>query len=201
VDWSAVADWANVSISFLTLVLGVFAVRMWRVQLRGGTKHQAAHEIAEAARMLRYAFYDARSPFFSAGEFPPSYRQRAMGTVATNDEQAAEYRHAFKNRLKELWVHLMKLANLRPRAGAAIGDPAANAVERLAKVARQLEFYMSERVEQYRVGPEIVAHWSDQAFVAKVNAGITADSEREDAYSREFEEAFTALLDTLKLHM
>jgi hypothetical protein len=201
VDWSAVAEWTNVAISFLALVLGVIVILMWRVQLRGGTRHQAAHAVAEAAKMLQYAFYDARSPFISAGEFPASYRMRAPGAPVTHEDRAAEYRHAYANRFQVLWTHILALANLRPRAGVALGDAVADAAERLAKVARQLDWYMTEHVAQLRAGPETVAGWQDQQTVVKVEAGVTVDAGRNDAYSREFEKALNELLELVKQHM
>jgi hypothetical protein len=70
IDWSAIANWISALATAVTAVFAWMAITSWRAQLRGASKHAASQEIAVAAGMLKYAFYDARSPMILVWEFP-----------------------------------------------------------------------------------------------------------------------------------
>jgi hypothetical protein len=151
-NWGTVPDWLTFFAAAATALFAWKALSSWRRQLEGQTRHGVALEIASAARSLRYAFYDARSPLLLAAEFPESYRTRRMGERPTRDKEASEHAFVYQNRLKALWPYIRDCAKLRPKAGITFGDKCADALEALAKKARELEFIAQEHVEQMRVG-------------------------------------------------
>lgn len=193
-DWGNVADWVGVGVSAVTLFLAWKALASWKAQLSGTKRHETAHEIALSARALRYAFYESRSPFISAWEFPDSYRERRHGETPTNADLAAEHAHVYRERLKVLWPYIQACAELRAKAGAVFGDDCAGALEALAKKAREFEFVVAEYVAQLRVGPEVVRQWTDQKWAERVRASISASGERDDPLSLEFEEKMKGLM-------
>lgn len=193
-NWGSVADWVGVGVSAMTLLIAWKALASWKAQLHGTKRHETAHEIAMAARALRYAFYESRSPFIDAWEFPESYRQRRVGERPTRDQEAAEFAHAYQARLQSLWPYIRKCVELRAKAGAVFGDDCAQDLEKLAKKAREFEFIVAEYVEQLRVGPEIVKLWTDQKWVGRVKESIKTSSERDDPFSGEFEDAMRCLI-------
>jgi hypothetical protein len=174
-----------------TLGVAVFAFRSWREQLRGKSKYDTAAEIAEAVRLLRYHFYDARSPLYEAWEFPVDYHKSMTHTDA---EEADAFQHIFNTRLKQLWPQYLKVATLRAKAGAVLGEEFATSIEKLARKVRWLEFFMKQKVAQLRAGPAIVAQWSDQDYVVRVDQSVVVDPDNHgDSYSVEFETMFAEL--------
>ena len=198
-NWGTVPDWLMFLATAATALFAWKALGSWRRQLEGQTRHSVALEIASAARALRYAFYDARSPMLWAAEYPESYRNRRMGERPTRDEEAGEQAFVYQNRLKALWPYIQDCAKLRPKAGIAFGDKCADSLEALAKKARELEFIAQEYVEQTRVGDEIVAMWTDQKWVQRVKSSIHADTGRQDPLSVEFEAAMQVLMNHVGL--
>lgn len=198
-QWGTVVDWLTFIATAATALAAWKALTSWKQQLEGQTRHSAALEVATAARALRYAFYDARSPMLFAGEFPESYRNRRMGERPSREEAAQEHAFLYRNRLKTLWQYISECAKLRPKAGTTLGDDCADALESLAKKARELEFIFEERVEQIRVGEELVAKWTDQDWVKRVNESVEVSGDRQDPLSQEFEAAMKNLFDRLRL--
>lgn len=197
IDWAEVRGWIEAGATAATALIAWAAYRAWLPQLRGSSKHAAAAAILEAARLMRYHFYDARSPWISAGEFPPAYR----ATVAhSSEEEAGGYAHVYEGRWKHLGPQIQQLATLRAKAGALLGDDVADALEGVARKARELHNFMTDSVAQYRAGPEIVREW-DQEWVELVKKSVKADPSRDDKYSKEFEEKFAALENLLRPHL
>jgi hypothetical protein len=194
VDWGLLANVVSAVASVATFVVAAIALTAWRAQLSGTTRHQAANRITTAARALRIAFYESRSPMIEAWEFPRSYRDRPIGQRPNNAELAHEYGHAYDGRLKELRPYLLRLARLRPAAGAVLGEPVADAAEALVRKARELQFLMRQHVRQLSDGPEVVAMWTDQAHVARVEACVLKGKPHDDDFSKEFEALFVELL-------
>jgi Tfp pilus assembly protein PilE len=64
--------------SIATAALAGMAPRSWREQMRGTSRHLAAAQIAEAAQLTRYYFYDARNGLIHASEFPSAYNQNSQ---------------------------------------------------------------------------------------------------------------------------
>jgi hypothetical protein len=155
-NWGSVPDWVAALSALATFVVALLAYRSWRSQLLGQSQHVAALRIAEAARLLKYHFYDARSPLHEAWEYPTEYH---AARDRTPEVEADGLRHLYNGRLKLLWPSIMRIAKLRARASAVLGDDVANQMELLARKARELQFLMSQKVEQERAGPEIVAQW------------------------------------------
>jgi hypothetical protein len=195
VDWSAIADWISAIATAITAVLAAMALTSWRAQLSGTAKHAAASELEVAARALRYAFYEARSPLYAAWEFPASYHERRLGETPSNDLKANEYDYVYRNRRKELWPHLRTLVLLRPKAGSVLGDEIAKTAEDLARKARELTFLMDEHVAQLRAGDALVRRWTDQDFVMRVKQSVTASESHNDPLSTEFEAVFKKLIE------
>jgi hypothetical protein len=179
--------------TFVTAAVAVYVAFTWQENLRKGTRHEAAIKVLEEASLFRYHFYDARNPLYLAGEFPPEYHAEANRTAA---DEAAGWAFVFTNRWKPVGAQMLELAKLRARAQAALGSNVAQAIEDLARKGRQLQNYFAERVNQYRVGPAIVAQWPDQEWVERVRQSIEADPDpatRTDAYSLEFDEKYQQL--------
>jgi len=200
VDWGLIADWITALTGIAVLIVAIYGLRTWREQLQGTTRHATAHEVATAARALKYAFYAARSPMIDGWEFPETYWRRGVSASRSHDEEADAYQHVYQNRLKELWPYLRGLLDLRPKCGAVLGDDAAQGIHNLVAKARELQYYMQERVAELRAGPAVVAKWSDQAFVQKVRASVVVSTPPNDTYSHEFETALSSVLEQLKPH-
>lgn len=211
VDWGSVPDWIEALAVVATAIIAVIALRTWRTPVHGTTRHNAAAEILEQARLFRYLFYDARNPMYWAGEFPPGYhekkreeqnaRQRyGVDADLGSETEADGFAYVFNARWKLLEPQMLQLARLRARAGAVLSEDVAKAIEDLARKGRELDNYMREMVEQYRVGPGIVRQWSDQRWVERVKASVTVDdtTNPQDPYSLEFEEKFNALAALLR---
>lgn len=196
-NWGTIPDWLTFGATALTAWAAWAALGSWREQLSGRAEHDVRLEVVTAARALRYAFYDARSPLITAAEFPDSYRSRRHGEQPSAEERVEEYAHAYRGRWNALWPYIAQCAELRPRAGAVFGDACADALEALAKKAREWHFIAQEHVEQIRVGPNIVAQWTDQDWVTYVNASIAVSPERDDKLSREFEAAMAHVFESV----
>lgn len=69
-DWDPLAEWFTALAAVGALIVAIWAARSWQEQLRGGSKHTVAQEVAAAARALKYAFYVARSPLIEGWKFP-----------------------------------------------------------------------------------------------------------------------------------
>jgi hypothetical protein len=201
VDWGLIADWVAAIAAAGTLGVAVWAARSWREQLRGGSKHTVAQEVATAARALRYAFYGARSPLIEGWEFPESYWSRGPTSRKSNTEEAEAYRHVYHRRIKELWPTIRAVADLRARAGAVLGEETAKDLENLAKKARELDFFFEQDVDARRAGPEGVKQWTDQGFVERVRQSVVVHDPPDDRFSKEFEEMLRTLLERVKPHL
>ena len=165
----------------------------WRQSLSHSTAHDVATKVLEDARLFRYLFYDARNPFYGAGEFPAVYSATRDRTA---EGEAFGWMIVYQHRWKLIEPQVLELAKLRARAGAVLGEDVATAIEQLAKKGRELQNFMDQRVEQIRSGPEIVAMWPDQAWIERVQQSLVANPDpgaRDDTYSGEFEERFQCL--------
>ena len=174
-------------------VIALVAVRQWRSQLKGTTKHETAMQVLEAARLFSYLFYDARNPFYAIAEFPAASRATR---IRSDPEMASDWAHVFQGRWGLVDPQLIELARLRAKAGAVLGDEVADLIEKLARKGRELHGFFQDRVEQFRVGEAVVAGWPDQHWVERVRQSVEANpdkSARNDRYSVEFEEAHRAL--------
>jgi hypothetical protein len=198
IDWKATADWITAVGTGATAVIALFALRAWRTQLRGSNKHAAAQDIEIAALNLRYALEDARAPFIWAGEFPREYYDIGPGQQRTAEQTALGYDHVYRNRWNDLWPHIRAFAKFRPRAGAVLGDAVADAVEALARKARELRFLQEEDVKYKSVGPQVVAGYGDQEFVKRVKASVLAGRTSKDPLSVEFADELRKLRALLK---
>jgi hypothetical protein len=185
------AEWAAALGSIATAIIAGIALNAWRDQMRGTSRHQAAAEIAEAAQLTRYHFYDARNSMYLASEFPAAYHANAN---RTHQDEADGWAYVFKNRWDLLGTHILRLATLRAKAGALLSDDCATALEGLARKGRELHNFFADRIEQYRVGPNIVSQWTDQKWVQRVRDSVAViPGDRSDPYSVEFEEKFASL--------
>ncbi|MGZ8992578.1 MAG: hypothetical protein ACXW16_01030 [Burkholderiaceae bacterium] len=196
-NWGTIPDWLTFAATAVTAGVAWKALSSWKKQLEGQTQHNVAIEVASAARALRYAFYDARSPLLLASEFPESYQERRMGEKPTRSQEAQEHAFVYQSRLKALWPYITECAKLRPKAGITFGDGCADALESLAKKARELEFIAQDYVEQMSVGQEIVTQWADQSWVKRVKTSIRVGSDRQDPLSLEFEAAMKKVFDEI----
>jgi hypothetical protein len=193
IDWGLVAEVIGALAGVATVVLAALALQAWKQQLHGTNKISTANDILVAAASARYAFYGARSRVFQAWEFPESYRTRAIGQQPSNAEKAQEYLHAYQGRLKSLWPYLRDLLALRARAGVVFDQKIVTAIEDVVAKANELRSYTEEHVEQLRVGPAIVAQWTDQAFARRARESVTAGPDKADVFSSEFETAYDVL--------
>lgn len=198
INWGSLADWLSFLAAAATAFIALRALGSWKAQLAGQTRHAVAIEIETAARALRYAFYDARSPLLAAAEFSEPYRTRRMGEQPTREDKASEYAFVYHNRLRALSPYIHECAKLRPKAGMTFSDDCADALESLAKKARELDFIASEYVEQIRVGTEVVSMWSDQEWASRVKNCIQVRPEKNDPLSIEFEAAMQNLTRLLR---
>lgn len=201
IDWGLTADLISALAAIATFGVALWAAASWREQLRGGSKHAVAQEVATAARSLSYAFYGARSPMIEGWEFPERYWTRDGGRSRTNTEEGEAYAHVYRRRIQELWPSIMAVAGLRAKAGAVLAEDVSENLEGLAKKARELQFYFEQRVRQIQSGPESVKQWSDQNYVAKVNSSVVVHDPPDDAFSKEFEELLTRLLERVKPYL
>jgi hypothetical protein len=201
VDWTRVPEWISAATGLGTLIVAIWAAMSWREQLRGGSKHLVAQEVATAARLLRYAFYSARSPMIEGWEFPEVYWQAGPGRTRTNSETADAYLHVYNRRMNELWPNIKAVADLRAKAGAVLGEGTATDLEDLAKKARELQFYFSQHVDQKRTGSDGVKLWADQDYVERVEKSVVAHDPFEDRFSREFEEILERTLVRVRIHL
>jgi hypothetical protein len=197
-NWADVATAIGTGITALATialaVTGIYVAATWQKNLRGTTKHQTAADVLEQARLFRNLFYEARSPWHDAGEFPSEY-YTVSGPGRTPSQEADGWAFLYRNRWARVGHQMAKLAELRARAGAVLGEEAAQALEGLARKGRELHDFMRHRVEQIRVGEAIVSQWPNQDWVEQVKDGVDlkAPDKRDDAYSKEFEEKLAKL--------
>jgi hypothetical protein len=195
-DVGNIAEWVAALGSIATAVIAGMALNAWRDQIRGTSRHQAAAEIAEAALLMKYHFYDARGAFYGSWEFPPAYHSNSNRTRA---DEANGWAFVYQKRWDHLSPEILRLATLRAKAGAVLSAECAVALGELAKKARELNNFFAERVEQIRVGPNIVSQWTDQDWVKKVEDSVEAAPDNPtDSYTLEFEEKFQALKDLIE---
>lgn len=190
------AEWVAAAAAVATAVIAAVALSTWRDQMRGTSRHAAAAEIAEAAQLLKYHFYEARSAWVDAGEFPAGY-----STGGTPTQEAEAWAYVLQNRYDLLKPQILRLATLRAKAGALLSEETAEALGALARKASELHNFFRHRIEQIRVGPNIVSMW-DQQWVQKVNyswqLGLQGQT---DPYSLEFDQKFEALMKLVRQFM
>lgn len=198
--WGNVAEWVAGLGALITAAIAASALRSWRSQLRATTKHTAANEIAAAASLLRYHFYDARNPLYTTDEWPSWYYEKPEQERSREDEAKA-WAHIYGNRYnKQLGPQVVEIAKLRAKALVLLGDDTAKAMTDLAKQARWLSLMFQERYNQIKAGPDIVAQWTGQDFVKQVKNSVQTDASEnpDDDFSLAFEKAFANLLRLLK---
>jgi hypothetical protein len=196
IEWGSVAEWVAGIAAVATAIIAWAALRSWRDQMRGTSRHAAAAEIAETARLTKYHFYDARSPLYEQWEFPPDYD---VLTQHGRDDEAKAWAHLFTNRFRGLAEQVNRLATLRAKAGALLNEECAAALEELARKARSLRYMFQQKVEHRRVGPDIVAQWPDQAWVKQVDQSVEVNPQNHtDAFSIDFEARYAALMSLVK---
>jgi hypothetical protein len=193
-----IAEWVTALAAVAAAGIAGKALRSWQDQMRGASRHAAAAEIAEAARLTKYHFYDARNPWFGAGEFPPAYRKLQKPTSPTDEARAWAY--LFDNRYALLEAQIQKLATLRAKAGALLSDESAAALGDLARKARQLHGFFRDRVEQIKLGPEALDQLPDPSWVEQTNSSFKTKSpdDHSDKYSVEFEQKVSAVMDLVE---
>jgi hypothetical protein len=197
IEWGNVAEWVAGIAAVATALIAWMALRSWRDQMRGASRHAAAAQIAEAARLTKYHFYDARNPWYDAAEFPPAYH--AAQPPRSNTAEARGWAFLFERRYRLLNNQIMRLAKLRAKAGALLSEDSAEALEALARKARELHNFFQEKVAQIRAGPNIVSQWPDQQWVQRVNQSVEVNPEdHSDRYSLEFEAKFAKLMTLLE---
>jgi hypothetical protein len=185
------AEWATAVAALGAALVALRALYMWPIQMRATTRHEAAAEIAEAAELLWYHFYDARNPFYASGEFPAEY---LVIENPTDRQNADAWAHVFQTRWDILYPHILKLATLRAKTKTLLSDECAVALDEYARKARELSNFFRERVIQYRNGENIVAQWPDQSWVQRVRKSIQVEGEdHSDPYSLEFEGKYDLL--------
>jgi Tfp pilus assembly protein PilE len=118
VEIGNLAEWFAAATAVATAIIAGIALSAWRDQIRGTSRHAAGAEIAEAARLMKYHFYDARNPWYDTGEFSPSYR--AQTAAKNNAEEAAGWAHVFQNRYSLLSEQIHRLAILRAKASKSL---------------------------------------------------------------------------------
>ena len=197
VEWGNVAEWVTGLAALATVAIAWMALRSWREQASGTSKHKAAAKIAEAARLMKYHFYDARNPIYDSVEFPAAYNLQ-QSTNRSPSENARGWAHAYDGRYRRLNRQILRLATLRAKAGALLSEECAARLEALARKARQLRQYFGNSVAQIKAGGEVVEQW-DQKWVERVKQSITANPmDHSDPYSLEFEATYDAFMDCLK---
>ena len=198
--WGNVAEWFAGVGALITAAIAAAALRSWRSQLQTTTKHAAANEIAAAASLMRYHFYDARNPLYTTDEWPSWYYEKPEQERSREDEAKA-WAHIYNNRYsKHLGPQVVEIAKLRAKALVLLGDDIAKGMTDLAKQARWLSLMFQERYNQIKAGPEIVKQWTNQEFVKRVKNSVTTDASEnpDDDFSLAFEKAFANLLRLLK---
>jgi len=197
-DIGNAAEWVAALAAVVTAGIAAKALWSWQDQMRGTSRHAAAAEIAEAAQLMKYHFYDARNPWFGIGEFSPSYR--SLKRPISPADEARGWAYLFNNRYALLEAQIQKLATLRAKAGTLLSEESAAALGDLARNARQLHGFFQDRVEQIKLGPEVVDQLPDQSWVEQTNSSFKTESpdDHSDKYSVEFEQKFTALMSLVK---
>jgi hypothetical protein len=117
----SVKDVLTLLIQFGVFCVAAVALETWRRQLQGTTKHSVALRIATEIKQLTYLFFESRSPLFEAWEFSDAYNAMPRQD-RTPDDEADAWAHAYLNRWKQLWPQVRKVARLRAKVGAALGD-------------------------------------------------------------------------------
>jgi hypothetical protein len=200
-EWGNVAEWLAALATVATAVFAGLALSAWRGQMRGTSRHAAAAEIAEAARLLKYYFYDARHPYVDTGEFPPNYR--SLRPPISPSDKAEGWAYVFKNRYDLLYPQIYRLATLRAKAGVLLSEESATALGDLARKARELDRFFRDRVQQIKLGREAVDELSDPTWVQQTIAAIQVKDldDHSDQYSLEFEEKFDSLMKSVKMFL
>jgi hypothetical protein len=194
-DFGTVPEWLDAVGTIATAVIAFIALRSWRGQLQGSSKHAVAVEALEQARLLRYVFYDARNVRQDPWEFPHVYLTR---TNPTNDEKAEAYTQLYRARWRLIEPQIEVLTRLRARVGALLGDDVAAAMEKLIRTARELERYFNLHIMQINPGEKVTVQLRDQATVERIRSSVSAPDNHSDSYSVEFEAAFSNLQALLK---
>ena len=133
-DWGNAPEWVAALSALATAIFAWKALTVWREEMRGGSKHAAAAEIAEAASLTRYYFYEARIPMYLVDEYPEPYH----ALKPEDRDEVGAWRHIFNNRYKGVHEQVLRLATLRAKAYALLGIEVASAVEALARQATGL---------------------------------------------------------------
>jgi hypothetical protein len=200
-SWAPV-NWAegiSAIASVLTLIAATWGLTLWRAQLRGTSKHTVAIEAATEVRALATAFFESRSPFYAAWEFPDDYN-----AIPDKERQPADdaraWAHVYQGRWAAVHTHMLTVARLRGKVGAVLGDDVAEQMEKLARKANLLTFWMNESLAQKRAGLEMVKGWASQDVVKATPGYVTVGEERDDKYSKEFLAILDPLLVKLKKH-
>jgi hypothetical protein len=197
VEWGNLAEWVTGLAALATAAIAWMALRSWRDQASGMSKHKAAAKIAEAALLMKYHFYDARNPMYDPVEFPAAYNLQKPASRGPL-EKARGWAHAYDGRYRRLNRQILRLATLRAKAGALLSEECAAHLEALARKARLLREYFGHSVAQIKAGGEVVKQW-DQKWVERVKQSITANPmDHSDPYSLEFEATYDAFMDCLK---
>jgi hypothetical protein len=195
-------DWTdNVSavVSAIGLFAALYGLGLWREQLRGTSKHATALEAATEARTLAILFFESRAPMYMAWEFPERYHNTPRDE-RTDEVEAEAWAHAHETRWKIVYEQILKVAQLRGKVGAVLGDKAAEEMEKLARKAKMLSWWMSEDVKIKRAGRATVAGWNSQDHVRQVPLHVSVTDTQDDAFSTEFNAILATLLAELKRH-
>jgi hypothetical protein len=110
----------------VTAGIAWYAAATWRKSLRHASRHDVAKDVLEEARLFRYLLYDARNPFYGAGEFSPSYHA-TRSEERSAAEEARGYAYIYEARWKLIEPQMLVLATLRARAGAVLDEDVATA--------------------------------------------------------------------------
>lgn len=198
-EWGSIAEWTAAAAAVFTALVAWKALESWQAQLRGGTQHSVAHEIATSAVALKYAFYEARRFPISIVEYPRDWAARA-GRLHTDVEKAADHKHAYDGRIKELWPYVIDLRTLRAKAWATLGVEIAEAMELLLRRVSELHGYMAMHVSQLETGTVDPEGWPEQ-LITLYKAAVAAHFDKSDAFSLQFEENLAALMALLRPYM
>jgi hypothetical protein len=93
--------------SLTTIFLALIGIKKWKREHKGKLRYEFSRMLLKTIYTLRDQFKGVRSPFISASEFSPNYKQEF------NDE-ANNYRFVFTNRLKPLNETSNELLSILP---------------------------------------------------------------------------------------
>jgi hypothetical protein len=192
VDWSLVLGFVTAVAAIVTLIVAFFGLSIWRVALKGTSKHQAAHQFRLKLRRIEHAYWEFRAPLFNEWEYPDAYLKMSIDDV-TPEMEGKAYKHIFRTRWNDHMVPAWKELQAAVDEFEVATDKGIHEEYKALLDSLSVVHYESLiLVDAIELGKD-----SRKESETRLRAGReTADNE----YSEQFRSAYLELSNTVKTH-